>query len=375
MIKLQQIHIFYEQYLRQFYQKNRHLTHAGFNEHVGALINDGFASIHMLAPHLTDLGYDTQLVIANCFSAQKQWAIEHDIDFNGDIYNNRKWIFEVTKKQIEYFKPDVLYISYPFLFASDFIRTLAWKPSLILGWCASLPINNLDWTAFNVMLSNTNVCLNKALSLGVESVEYFFPGFPNFIAEAVKNETQEYDVVFSGNCTLKHHKRIEYLEKIAISSLRNSNKYSVSYFIPTISSYVLPPLVTAFNNAPVWGIDMHRALKRGRIAVNIHVDDAKNEYGNMRIFEITGTGTFMLTDYKDNLCRYFELGREIETFKDEDELMEKIYYYLENTEEREAIARCGQKHCLHEYSMEKRAEDFNIIIKKYLLKKGNIICV
>jgi hypothetical protein len=111
---------------------------------------------------------------------------------------------------------------------------------------------------------------------------------------------------------------------------------------------------------------MYRALKSGRISLNIHIDVAKGEIGNMRMFEATGIGSFLLTDDGEHLRKYFEPGVEIETFRDSQELIEKIYYYLEHPEEREAIARRGQERCLRDYSMSKRAAEFDQIIKKYL---------
>ena len=63
----------------------------------------------------------------------------------------------------------------------------------------------------------------------------------------------------------------------------------------------------------------------------------------MRLYEATGVGTMLLTDEKSNLHELFELGREVETYAAEDELVEKIRHYLDNDVERRAIALAGQE--------------------------------
>ena len=90
----------------------------------------------------------------------------------------------------------------------------------------------------------------------------------------------------------------------------------------------------------------------------------------MRLFEATGNGSFLLTEHYDNLQDYFQPGVEIDTFRDEKELIKKIYYYLDNPEKRKTIARRGQKRCLSEYSMGKRALELDRIIQKHLKFKN-----
>ena len=61
----------------------------------------------------------------------------------------------------------------------------------------------------------------------------------------------------------------------------------------------------------------------------------------LRIWDIMGCGGFVLTNYQEEIAEYFEVGKEIEVFGSEEELAEKVRYYLEHEEERAAIARNG----------------------------------
>ena len=60
-----------------------------------------------------------------------------------------------------------------------------------------------------------------------------------------------------------------------------------------------------------------------------------------RILDIMGSGGFVLTNYQQEIENYFEIGKEIEVFRDLDELMEKVSYYLSHEKERLKIAMNG----------------------------------
>lgn len=62
-----------------------------------------------------------------------------------------------------------------------------------------------------------------------------------------------------------------------------------------------------------------------------------------RIWDVLGAGGFLITNYQNELNKYFEIGEHLEVYKDENELLDKIEYYLQNEELREKIARKGHE--------------------------------
>lgn len=62
-----------------------------------------------------------------------------------------------------------------------------------------------------------------------------------------------------------------------------------------------------------------------------------------RMYRVMCAGGFYLTTYTKGLEDYFDIGKELETYKDEDELIVKILYYLQHDSEREEIAKKGQE--------------------------------
>ena len=63
----------------------------------------------------------------------------------------------------------------------------------------------------------------------------------------------------------------------------------------------------------------------------------------LRIFDIMGAGGFLLTNYQSELPNYFELGKDLVAYESQEDLLDKIAYYLAHDEERIAIAKSGQE--------------------------------
>ena len=75
-----------------------------------------------------------------------------------------------------------------------------------------------------------------------------------------------------------------------------------------------------------------------------------------RDFEIPMSGGFYLTEYHEELEDYYEVGKEIETYRHIGELIDKARYYTNHPEEAEKIAERGHKRALQDHTMEKRFE-------------------
>jgi len=74
----------------------------------------------------------------------------------------------------------------------------------------------------------------------------------------------------------------------------------------------------------------------------------------LRDFEVPMAGGFYLTRYTEELEQYFVIGREIECYRNERELVEKCQYYLAHPEQRELIRRAGQRRSLADHTWERR---------------------
>ena len=140
----------------------------------------------------------------------------------------------------------------------------------------------------------------------------------------------------------------------------------------------------------IWGVEWNqssplgRVLQRGgeristddcvkifnaaKINLNLHSSsyhtgvNPHGDFVNPRVFEIAACGAFQLVDPRSEMSELFEIGKEIETFKDIDELRSKIKYYLTNPAKMQEIAEAGRNRVLREHSYQRRMEQLLKIV-------------
>jgi spore maturation protein CgeB len=95
----------------------------------------------------------------------------------------------------------------------------------------------------------------------------------------------------------------------------------------------------------VWGDDYLKVLASAKIALGLlgkHIPETTTT----RSFEIPAMGTFMLAERTDDHLALFEEGKEAEFFESDDEMKNKIKFYLNHERARKKIAAAGRKRCL-----------------------------
>jgi predicted O-methyltransferase YrrM len=95
-----------------------------------------------------------------------------------------------------------------------------------------------------------------------------------------------------------------------------------------------------------------KAYQQSRINLNFtsgQVRGSAARHVTGRIFEISMSGGFVLTEYAPGLEGYFAIGDEVACFDDAAEAAEKIKYYLQHTDEREEVARRGWRRSTNDY--------------------------
>ena len=74
----------------------------------------------------------------------------------------------------------------------------------------------------------------------------------------------------------------------------------------------------------------------------------------LRDFEVPMSGGFYLVEHLDELREFFEFGREIETYRSREEMLDKIRFYLAHDEERDRIRQAGRARCLRDHTWQRR---------------------
>lgn len=358
-MKFLQLHSFYDRYLDAFYAARSDFERQSEAVQLSALLDDGFSCSHLFAPPLALLGVETRLVIGNCAPLQRRWCAEAGVAPPSYAH----WLYETPRKQIDKFRPDVLYISDPITYDSRFVRSLSYQPSLVVGWRAAEIPRWVDLTSFDIVLSHEHSCRKQAEDHGAKSTQFFLPGFPEWVAQRVATEPKALDLVFCGQITRHHTRRRDLLNRLTAYA-EAANTFTPHLFVCTGDE---APCAARFAEPALWGLQMHRAIRRGKINLNVGIDLFESGAGNMRQFEVTGTGSFLLTEKSDGLARHFSPGTEVETYSCFEELVEKTDYYLKHDQAREAIARRGQARCLAEHGMGRRSREMLELLNNALL--------
>lgn len=100
-----------------------------------------------------------------------------------------------------------------------------------------------------------------------------------------------------------------------------------------------------FKSGPIFGEDYVKAINAGKIGLGI-VSEYNRNATAARAFEIPACGTMLLAMRTDVLETLYEDGKEAAFFDNEDELVEKASYYLNNDSERRNVAMRGRERCI-----------------------------
>jgi spore maturation protein CgeB len=106
-------------------------------------------------------------------------------------------------------------------------------------------------------------------------------------------------------------------------------------------------------------IDSHEEMARLYNLVKVNLNITETQFKTTlspSIFNILACKGFALTDYRMDLEEFFDLGKELVCFRDENDLREKIKYYIRNPDEREEIGRRGLEKVLASHTYKNRIE-------------------
>jgi hypothetical protein len=264
---------------------------------------------------------------------------------------------EILLAQIEAFKPDVVLNQDVFYVDAALMRRIRQigKP-LVVGQVGVEPSHGMDWTVYDLMLSQLPRLVRSFRAAGVRAEVSHLAFEPGLIKKLPPAPPQDIDISFVGSVSADHRQRIALLEAVA-------RRYDLKLWGNLPKS--LPPsspLHRCFQGE-VWGADMYQMLRRSRITLNSHIDIAGREAGNMRLFEATGVGAFLLTDFKDNLHELFEPDSEVAVWRSIDDCLSKIDRFLADAEGRTRIAAAGLARTMAQHSYGRRAGEMLKLIE------------
>jgi hypothetical protein len=360
----------YPAFMDWLYSRNAGLSKMSFDRQIEIRCESCFGVTQFYKIELENLGHKVFLVYANNEKAQRRWADENGIIARGNSrwsFRLRKgllpwfsrssdlhWMYEILEAQAKNFEPDIIINQIMYL---DYAFTNRMKERgirLIGQHQAPLPDDN-DLLPYDLILSSLPNQIEYFRKLGVRS-EYFPLAFEPSVLEKISYPLErDIPVSFVGSLSRYHLSRIEFLKSIC-------RETEISVFGEADPDIIHGTELENCVMPPCWGLDMYRILARSKITLNHHIDVAGDYANNLRLYEATGTGALLITDWKKNLHEIFKPGREVLAFRTLAECVELIRKYLENDKERETIALTAQKKTLEKYSYSERIRKLMEII-------------
>lgn len=410
-MRLLKLGIYHRSYLRDFYRRRPALKRQPYAVQHRALIDDCFGSADFWTAALTELNYETTDIIANAEFLQTSWASENSFNFNVN-----DWLFEIAAAQIKKFRPDILLVADYSTFTADFLKNIRREcPSirLILGWCGAPYEDSSVFREWDIALSCVPEMVTDFRAKGIRSHHVNHAFAPRVLKRIDLQTAPGVDFAFVGSIFKQNQFHIEREQLLLqlvkstnlqiwsdierpsfkqrrnvfarrrahniVSAARNagvSEKFLGALPVtrkiagwqspPTLEQKYVDERIARRTHSPVFGAGMFQTLRNSRVVFNNHIDISPVSASNMRLFETTGIGACLLTDWKANLSELFEPDREVLTYRTAEECVEKVNYILAHEDERRSIAAAGQLRTLREHTFENRAARIDEIIRRVL---------
>jgi spore maturation protein CgeB len=403
-MKLLKLTSFYNSYISDFYAKHPALESQSYAQQKATLDYDAFGWGDFWSHALMELDYEVMEVTANIEPLQWAWAREHEVE-----WRQATWLLDLAREQVIRFQPTILFVDDYSTFSYHWlteIRQACPSIRLILGWCGAPPHDAGVFKAYDAVLScipelvhyfrthgHRSFHLNHAFEprlLGRleelnQDIDFSFVGSINRGKDGhgererllVNLASQVPIQIFTPNLDLTWTEELKTLAKGTLFRVIQALKWTgmpqrALAKLPLIGQAALwsyrpliavHPRLKRFARPAVFGLEMYKTLRKSKVTFNHHIDISANSASNMRMFEATGVGACLITDWKDNLKEFFVPEQEVVTYKSVDECVEKVKWLLNHPQERQMIAKAGQDRTLKDHIFTQRVEQLDKIIK------------
>lgn len=372
--KLLEIQSQYDRYLSAFYHAHSDIDRLSYNELLSMLNNDCFAQADFVQFHLKNLGIESKIIFYNNRNLQNKWDPERkDMSY-----------FDIILSQIREFSPDIILISNVRGFTKE--QTAMIKDSMpnkekkLVGYHFTLLDDAFKQNVplYDQIYTGSKYFVNLMKDLGIPAFLLRHAFEPRILDRLPKVERTN-AVCFVGSIIRGkdvHDNRLDMLNALIMSNVPYTfygNIYGQTKPDPAIESskeerkyFKIINDIDKDKKSDVYGVDYYSTLNQYNICLNLHSSSAGNGTGNMRMYEATGIGTCLLTDYRDENSELFDVDNEIVVYESFEDMVEKAKWLLNNPERAAQIALAGQKRTLQEYTYKHKAEQLNEYIQALL---------
>lgn len=238
------------------------------------------------------------------------------------------------------------------------ICTILWHPDLdIPDWLLPL-IRSVDYC-----FTMAEGLLSKWRTTGARQVGWLSQGFePSFfeVGPITEKDLQFYgsDVAFVGNIDSSNN----YLSRRYKLKRVLREGFHLRWWGPKLGRkpvnlpIFLSSLGRAYGGCFIYGPEFAKVALCSQIFLAFDRNPEIRLSMSARMYTAVGCGAFYMCEAVDGIESMLVPQKEIVTFKDEEEMIDKLRYYLPRTSERQTIARAGQARVLRDHTYQKRLE-------------------
>lgn len=356
-----QIDTLYPQFSLFLEKEVERLNLTAYADVIRLLLSSGYNHGHNVVPYLNKQDYDTYLLFAGSPAVIQSLAKE--LGLIGKDLN--ELLFQIVGK----LQPHFVYISDLTTIDFSAYRSLKSRPKLI-GWHATSVSEAIKFEHLDLLLSGISGIRDYAASRGCLTEKYY----PAANARPGFHDLRAYQVTFVGsNFGGLHARRTNLLFLVANALPTVHFDFFIHY-----SGKDIPENVTIHE--PVFGNEMLDVYSNSSIVLDIRADfnvdagSSRRETSNMRLLEATAEGALVVTENSSNLLDLFEPEIEIVTFGDFDELVSKVRFYSDpsNEDSAKTIARKGRRKARESHSIARRAEQFSKFLTDFEIKDASL---
>ena len=337
------------------------------NETKNKLESEFFGTGKMYQYYLEKIGYKVEVEYFNYPKNFKNEKINRYIDYFsltfGRLPKHLTFLQKYTKTfrrvrtTINIFEPDVILIQ-DLNYLNDFsVKYLKNRGIRIIGEIASpLPPTRM-LINYDLILSSLPNIVSRIQTHNIKS-EILPLGFDPRINDILGIQIKKYDIIFIGSFSKVHKNTIKIVKEIA------KNFPSFKFFGPIQKRILIRHNLMPYYGGQAWGINMYRILSQSKIVINRHSEISDNYANNLRLYEVTGVGSVLITENKKNIEELFKVDTEIITYDNMENLILKIRTTLENTEKIKSLSVNAKKRTISEYNYEERMKQLSKIIDR-----------
>ena len=308
------------------------------------------------------------------YAANALIEMGHEVRTFGNMITEKP--FESLMELIHRFNPELVLIIKGIGVQEEWIDALKQHNILTVIWYPDVDDKIPEWVVplarkVDFFFTMAEGWIGEWKKQGVEHISWLSQGFePSFFSHRgitpYERETYQSDITFIGN--------------IDSTKLYLSRRYRLSRIIkdgfqlkwwgqrlgrkPVNIPVIFSKLGRSYGGRSVYFQDFAKIVQCSKLFLAFDAVPQVRKSMSARMYTAIGCGAFYLCQYVDGMEEVFVPDKEIVTFRDDDEMIDKIRYYLPREDKRREIAGNGQRRILAEYTYQHRLNEMMDILRK-----------